>query len=120
LAHAIRKSSKSVKGDWKPVFDNIVEALESRMEYSLSEVWQESLRSLKHNPNIHKAEYEIMQRFGLQLGNSDKISQEKYFQLTQEQLKIEENSAREERLKYSRMYYNLGILLGLGIAIILF
>ena len=120
LVHAIRNSSQYVKGDWKPFFDNIVEALENRMEYSLAEVWQESLRALEHNPNVDKAEYEIMQRFGLQLGSSDKVSQEKYFQLIQEQLKVEENSAREARLKYSRMYYNLGILLGLGIAIILF
>ena len=52
------------------------------MEYSLAEVWQESLRALEHNPNVDKAEYEIMQRFGLQLGSSDKVSQEKYFNLS--------------------------------------
>ncbi|HZJ57782.1 MAG TPA: stage III sporulation protein AB [Clostridia bacterium] len=120
LVHAIKNSSISVMGDWKPFFHEIAELLEGRVECSLAEVWQQSLKALEHNPYIDKAEYEIMQRFGLQLGNSDKSSQEKYFQLAQEQLKAEEKSAREARVKYSRMYYNLGIIVGLGIAIILF
>lgn len=120
LSQAIRNSTKSSSGEWKPFFLEIAYELENKSEYTLSEIWLEALQKLRNHPYIGKVEYEIMYRFGKQLGNSDKESQERYFALAQEQLKIEENDARQICLKYSKMYRSLGLLLGLGIAIILF
>lgn len=120
LSQAIRNSVKSLGGEWRLFFIEIARVLEEKNESSLADAWQESIKPLQNNAYIGKAEYEIMYRFGMQLGSSDKKSQEKYFQLAQEQLKIEEKNAQQLRLKYDRMYRSLGILLGLGIAIILF
>lgn len=120
LSQALRNSVNMLDGEWKGFFIQVADMLEDRNEPSLADGWQECITSLQNNPYIGKAEYEIMYRFGMQLGNSNKESQEKYFQLTQEQLKIEENNAQQLRIKYDRMYRSLGLLLGLGIAIILF
>lgn len=120
LSQAIQNSVMSLEGEWKPFFIEISRALEGKNEYSMSDAWRESIKSLQNNSYIGKAEYDIMCRFGMQLGSTDKISQEKYFELALEQLKTEEDNAQRLRLKYSRMYRSLGVLLGLGIAIILF
>lgn len=120
LPQAIENSINSLGGEWEPFFKGIINRLQLGNESTVAEAWGESLKTLKNNPFIGKAEYEIMYRFGKQLGSSDKKSQEKYFELVQNQLTIEEKNAQESRLKYEKMYRSLGLLLGLSIAIILF
>ena len=120
LSQALKNSASSIEGDWRGFFLEVANSLDEKKEISLQKIWDRSLRKQKSSPYITKAEYDIMERFGSQLGNSDRKSQEKYFFYVQEHLKIEENLARENRSKYSKMYCNLGILLGIGIAIILF
>lgn len=120
LSQAIRNSIRTLDGDWKIFFIEVADILENRKEYSLAEAWNKSLKKIQKNPCIGKAELDIMYRFGLQLGNSNRQNQQKYFEIAQQQLKIEEENARQLHLRYGKMYRSLGLLLGLGIAIILF
>ncbi len=120
LSQAIINSVRPFEGEWKTFFLKVAASLEDNNEHSLIDIWIECLKGLKNNPYIGKPEYEIIYRFGMQLGGTDKKSQEKYFKLAQEQLKIEENNAQQLRLRYSKMYRSLGLLLGIGIAIVLF
>ncbi|NLJ41894.1 MAG: hypothetical protein GX352_09880 [Clostridiales bacterium] len=120
LSQALRSSANQYDGEWKPIFLNIADALESGEEHSLEAIWQKHIRILYNNPYIGQSEYETMYRFGVQLGSSDKKTQGRFFELARAQLKAEEANAEELRLKYSKMYRSLGILLGFGIAIILF
>lgn len=120
LSQAIRNSIRTLDGDWKTFFIEVADNLENKTEYSLTEAWNKSLNKIQKNPCVGKTELDIMYRFGLQLGNSDRQNQKKYFEIAQQQLKIEEENARQLHLRYGNMYRSLGLLLGLGIAIILF
>jgi len=120
LSQAIRNSIRTLSGEWKAFFVEMASVLEDKNEYSLADAWQECLKKIRNNPYIGKEEYEIMYRFGLQLGNGDRQSQVKYFELAQHQLKTEEKKAQQIGLSYGKMYRSLGILLGIGIAIVLF
>ena len=120
LSQAIRNSIKALDGDWKTFFAEVADILENKKEYSLTETWAKSLNKIQKSPYIGKVELDIMYRFGLQLGSSDKLNQQKYFKIVQQQLKTEEENARQLHLRYGKMYRSLGLLLGLGIAIILF
>lgn len=119
LPDAIEKSGKSVGGEWGKFFIKVAEILKNRKEYTVADAWQTSLNHSRKRLFLKQPEYEILYRFGGQLGRSDKESQLKYFQLVQHQLKIEEKNADEMRLKYEKMYRSLGVLSGLAIAIIL-
>ena len=120
LSQAIRNSTRAFGGEWKSFFIEVADNLDNKKEYSLGDIWKGCLKRLKNNPYIGKEEFDIMYRFGVQLGNSDRHNQQKYFEIAQQQLKLEENNAQQLRLRYGKMYRSLGILLGLGIAIILF
>lgn len=120
LSQAIKNSTRALEGDWKIFFLQVVHFLENENEYSFADAWKQSLKEIEKSPYIGKAELDIMYRFGLQLGNSDRQGQQKYFEIARQQLKIEEDNALQLNLRYGKMYRSLGLLLGLGIAIILF
>jgi len=119
LSQAIRNSTRNLEGDWKNFFLEVADILEYKKDCSFAEVWKETLQGIKNCPYIGKGELDIMYRFGLQLGNSDRLSQRKYFEIAQQQLKTEEKNALQLHFRYGKMYRSLGLLLGLGIAIIL-
>ncbi len=120
MSDALSAVAKSVQGPWRDFFYKVARVLADRTEYSVAECWRKNLDYYKKQFFIGEPEYEILVRFGSNLGTSDSESQKKYFELAQQQLLVEERKAEELCSKYVQMYRSLGILCGLAIAIILF
>jgi stage III sporulation protein AB len=90
-----------------------------RSGLTVSDAWSSSIEQLKEVLSLQREDLDILQRFGDQLGSSDKEGQIKFIKLTLMQLHEEESKARELREKYERMYHSLGLLAGIALAIIL-
>lgn len=82
------------------------------------ECWRRSLAEVTPKLALQKSELEWLSHFGQIVGNSDRADQQKHIQLMMAQLKKTEAEAREEQLKYEKMYKTLGVLTG-GLIVIL-
>ena len=120
LPEAMLRIGDSIGGGTGKVFSRTGNLLAGKKNLTVSEAWNSSLNCLKTESFFQREDLEILQRFGEQLGSSDKDGQVKYIRLTLMQLHEEEIKARAIREKYERMYKSLGLLGGIALAIILF
>lgn len=74
---------------------------------------------LKDKYYLLKEDIEIFLSLGKVIGRTNKTDQEKSFSFIIDQLKILQNEANNEKIKYEKMYSSLGVLVGIGIIIIL-
>jgi stage III sporulation protein AB len=119
LPEALKHIGKSVEGETGRLFILTSDKLVSTNNCTVEEAWRQSIEEVKKRMNLTGEEYDILMRFGAQLGCSDKEGQKKFIALTLSQLKLQEAKAFELRCKYERMYKSLGILGGLALVILL-
>ncbi|MBE3101119.1 MAG: stage III sporulation protein AB [Firmicutes bacterium] len=119
LPEAMYNIGDSIKGETGKLFKCTSDLLTSKKNIMVSEAWRSSLNQLKGRLFLQSEEFDILYRFGDQLGSSDKDGQVKYIRLTLSQLHLQELKAQETRDKYERMYKSLGLLSGIAIAIML-
>ena len=68
---------------------------------------------------VNEADQAVLKNFARNLGNTDRASQRKNFELLQNSLAAQHTDAINEYAKKGRIYRSLGILAGLALAIIL-
>jgi len=119
LPEALKNIGTTAGGETGRLFLMTAENLSGADACSVEEAWKQSLEEGKKRMSLAAEEYDILMRFGAQLGCTDKEGQKKYITLTLSQLKLQEAKAFEQRYKYERMYRSLGILGGLALAILL-
>jgi stage III sporulation protein AB len=83
------------------------------------ECWQKSIEDATPKLALKKSELEWIRHFGQIVGNSDREDQQKHIQLMMAHLKKTEAEAREDQLKYEKMYKTLGVLAGVLIVILI-
>ena len=110
---------ESIGNETGGIFKNTGELLCNKKKYTVSEAWKYSIELNKDNLCLDKEDIDVLYRFGDQLGTSDKDGQARYIRLTLVQLQQQEGKATELRNKYERMHKSLGILSGIGIALML-
>lgn len=86
---------------------------------STYECWEKALTEITPKLALNKSEREWLGHFGQIVGNSDREDQQKHIQLMMTHLKNREVEAREEQLKYEKMYKTLGFLAGVLLVILL-
>ncbi|WP_164931676.1 stage III sporulation protein SpoIIIAB [Longirhabdus pacifica] len=86
---------------------------------STQECWLYGISKHWRKTAMKKAEKEILERLGSTLGLSDQDNQLKHIQLAVQQLQMEEEHARANQMRLSKMWRSLGILTGLLVTIIL-
>lgn len=120
LPEAMLRIGGSMEGGAGKLFKETGIMLSQKQNITVSKAWTSSLDLLKQELCLKKEDLDILQRFGEQLGSSDREGQANFIRLTVMQLKEEEQRAKEIREKYERMYKSLGLLGGLALAILLF
>ncbi|WP_202076680.1 stage III sporulation protein SpoIIIAB [Caldalkalibacillus salinus] len=83
------------------------------------ECWEKTMHTYTPKLALKKAELEWLQHFGQIIGNSDRDDQRKHLQLMMAQFKKSETEARDDELKYEKMYKTLGFLAGALIVILM-
>ncbi len=119
LPEALARIGTSTGGVIGDLFSHTGYLLSEKRNLLASQAWRQSLDRLKDRLCINEEEYDILYRFGDQLGGGDKEGQSKYIRLTLTQLYQQEIKAQECRQKYERMYKSLGLLGGIALAVLL-
>ena len=106
-----------------PPFDKILTNVLLRItDYGyepLSIIWQDELDQSKSFLYLEQEDLDILLYFGNILGTTDTENQKKYFALVEDRLHIQLTLALEDKLKYIKLYSQLGIIVGLFITIII-
>lgn len=119
LPDALIRIGKSVKGGVGKLFYLTGQTLAEKSKFSVAEAWCSTLEQIKSDLYLQQEDIDILQRFGEQLGSSDKEGQSRFIRLTLMQLREEEKKARVIREKYDKMYKSLGLLGGIVLVILL-
>lgn len=106
-----------------PPFDKILSKVLSRItDYGyepLSAIWQDELEQNKNSLYLKQEDSDILLYFGNVLGTTDIENQKKYFALVKDRLHTQLTLAQEDKLRYIKLYSQLGFIIGLFITIII-
>lgn len=98
----------------------VAEQLGKRSGVTTAEAWQQAIARHWTASSLKIAEREVLEQLGATLGLSDRSDQIKHIRLALSHLRSEEETAREEQMKYSKMWRSLGILGGTLIVILIY
>lgn len=101
------------------IFNEMGIAFEGNLLYTADELWIKVIEE-----NISKCDFsfddiQVINEFSYMLGKSDIEGQLRNINMTLSRLKSQLIRAENEERKYSKMYKNVGILGGMGLAVIL-
>lgn len=119
LPEALVRIGTTMDGVIGDLFCSTGQMLSEKRNMITSQAWRNTLDRLKDQLSLNEEEYDILYRFGDQLGGSYGQGQSKYIGLTLTQLYQQEIKAQECRQKYERMYKSLGLLGGIALAVLL-
>ncbi|KUO50564.1 MAG: hypothetical protein APF76_07910 [Desulfitibacter sp. BRH_c19] len=119
LPEALFKVGSRIKGPVQTLYEHTSDLLIKNMGLPMDEIWRTGLNRLAEESSLKKEELDVLDDFGIGLGGSDREEQLKNLLMVQEQLKVIESNAENERNKYERMYKTLGVLAGIALVLIL-
>lgn len=102
------------------LFNNIREYLIENKDKSLFETFKYSVEESKDKLYLENDDVEIILSLGRVLGTSDIVDQQKHFKTTIMNLEINQEDAKEKKIKNEKMYKSLGVLFGFAIVLILY
>ncbi|WP_166239148.1 stage III sporulation protein SpoIIIAB [Paenibacillus turpanensis] len=85
-----------------------------------ADCWEQAVKETWSDTAMEKAEREIAQRLGANLGLTDRQDQVKHIRLASSQLRSEEETAREDQRRYEKMWRTLGVLMGALVVILMY
>lgn len=85
-----------------------------------AEAWTETLAEHRKSLVLRESDYGVLHNFGQTLGVSDREDQIKHIHLAVSHLGTEETQARDDQVRYEKMWRSLGVLLGLTVVILLY
>lgn len=116
LKEVFNKGNKGVSY----VFNEIRECLIVNKNSSVYDGFVAISTELKENLCFKAQDIEIILSFGRSLGVSNRLDQEKHFNIVLLQLQNQQKEAEEEKMKSGKMYKSLGVLVGFGLVIALY
>jgi stage III sporulation protein AB len=112
------KFKNSLDGNIRTFLTQFLKIFHEEPSKTASEIWVESIKALEQTSKLKGDDYQILLNFGLGLGSSSKEEQIKNIKFTQELLHKQYCQAEIERNKNEKLYKTMGLLLGLGLALI--
>lgn len=119
LAEALHRTGKRYKGTVGNLFIDLAKELEKETGDSFEKVWRERAGKFAIESALNKKEQEQLLRFGESLGYLDRDMQEKAILFYLEDLEQSIETLRKEEPEKSRLFFGMGILSGLFLAVIL-
>lgn len=108
-----------LKGDVGELFNKLGIAFEENMYYTADELWRRVIEDNIKTCDFSFEDIQVINEFSYMLGKSDLEGQLRNIDMTLSRLKSQLIRAESEEKKYSKMYRNVGILGGMGLAVIL-
>lgn len=102
------------------MFRLAAQLLDERSGLTTAESWRRAIADSWMNTSMKAGEREVIERLGATLGLTDQNDQVKHLRLAVNHLQAEEQSAWEERKRYSGMWRSLGVLGGALLVILMF
>jgi len=93
--------------------------LQGKQGATIKEAWPEGLSSLARHSPLQPEDLKVLQNVGSQLGMSNASEQKKVFALIQEELKLQEEKAREKVSASQQLWSYGGFVLGALVVILL-
>lgn len=113
----------SIKEKFKWPINNIIEEVLIKLSdfgyRPLSEVWEEVLIMNKDNLALNQEDNELLIYFGNILGTTDTENQKKYFKVIKSRLNSQVHEANKHKDKYTKLFNELGIIIGLFLVILI-
>lgn len=119
LAEALYRTGKRNKGAAGELFIAIATELEQETGESFEAVWRAKAGKFAAGSVLNKKEQEQLLRFGESLGYLDRDMQEKAILFYLEDLEHSIETLRKEESEKSRLFFGMGILSGLFLAVVL-
>jgi stage III sporulation protein AB len=120
LPDALASLSRQAAEPLASMLRDIGDGLRRQPERPLRELWREAAERTWRRSAMQAPEFEAFAQLGHVLGLSDRTDQAKHLKLTAEQLKAEEETARDEQRRYETMWRSLGVLVGALIVILMY
>lgn len=120
LPEALKYISMKVESPIDDILSKVAASLEGGESKSVYEAFSEQYHESKSNFNLFEEDKGIIKDFLKGLGESGVYGQDKLFNLTIENMKINCKTADELAKRNSKMYSAIGICIGAMIAIFLF
>ena len=118
LSHAMKRTGIFADVEVAGLFKECAAQLEKKSGGTGNEAWQSGLKTLKRESELKPLELELLASVGPQLGVSDRIEQQKFFILIQQELKMLEETAAQEAEAGRKIWSYGGFILG-GVIVIL-
>lgn len=119
LAEALFRTGKRYKGAVGELFQEIAAKLEEESGDSFEKVWKDRVGKFAIESALNKKEQDQLLRFGESLGYLDRDMQEKAILFYLEDLEHSIETLRKEEPEKSRLFFGMGILSGLFLAVVL-
>lgn len=119
LSRALHRTGQLSAPPIRSLFEESTRRLQDRQGISIGEAWNLALQKLHADSHLKDEDIEILKSAATQLGSSGIEEQKKYFQLLQEQLKIQEENARGAMASGRKLWSYGGFILGATVVLLL-
>ncbi|PZD93429.1 stage III sporulation protein AB [Paenibacillus sambharensis] len=110
LPVALERAAGHTRGPVQELFREAAQRLLLEDGSSFHECWEGTLEAGWGRTAMRQSEKASLSRLGAALGISDREDQMKHLRLAMLQIQTEEETAREEQARYSKMWKSLGVL----------
>lgn len=119
LSIALERTGRCVSDPVGQFFRLASRNLKDRQGVTAYEAWQAALEYLQKSSDLKPDDLELVKNVGTQIGLSGPLEQEKLFHLVQEELKIQEERARESEESGKKLRSYGGFILGMTVVLLL-
>lgn len=119
LPEAISRCAAHLAEPAAALLRGVNERLGEGNELTFRECWERSITANWPVTAMKAAEQSALIRLGATLGISDREDQIKHLRLAMQQLKAEEDAARDDQARYEKMWKSLGVLIAALVVILI-
>ena len=119
LAEAFSNISRSAREPYRAWLRQLSCCMESCSGGEFEGIWNRTIHRYLQGTPLPEQEVEHLKELGKYLGNADIKTQVRHIELLEEQIEIAMKEMREELRTKKRLYYCLGVMGGIFLAIIL-
>jgi stage III sporulation protein AB len=120
LPTALYRMGKQLQAPLSVIFIEIADALSENDGKVTRDCWQASIQKHWVRTSMKKAEQDILYQLGFILGVTAREDQIKHLHMAMNQLQGEEDIAKQDQLRYEKMWKSLGVLAGALVVILMY
>ncbi len=120
LPVALHLIAQQLKPPISLLFMDVADELSKGDGRVTKECWEASIEKHWAKTSMKKPEQEVLHQLGFVLGVTSKEDQIKHLHMAMNQLQVEEECAKQDQLRYEKMWKSLGVLAGALVVILMY